>query len=217
MKKVMLAGIIVLAALNATVSAGEFPPESVVPEAREDDEGVTEPVTRSVMSSYWGPDVFRWGPLIERHAEARNLDPDLVAAVMTVESKGDPNAVSYSGATGLMQVMPLWGRPPVSELLNPETNVAWGTRILADNIRWAKGDLVMALGAYFDGRKRARERWPRTVAYANNVMTLYGSAGNRSTTLQARLRAIQAERIRDVDVPPVPSERPYRRHNPAIE
>lgn len=200
MKKVMLTGIVVLVALNATASADETTPDDHVPGARERDEGATEPTTRRELSHGWDPNVARWETLIERHANARNLDPDLVAAVIVVESRGNPDARSYSGATGLMQVMPLRGRPPVAELLDPDTNIEWGTRILAGNVRWARGDLVMALGAYFDGRKRARERWPRTVSYAHKVLRLYDSSRIRPAAPQEKLRAVQADRIREVSV-----------------
>ena len=47
--------------------------------------------------------------LITRYAEEYGLDPYLVAAVIHVESSNDPNAVSKSGALGLMQVMPQTG------------------------------------------------------------------------------------------------------------
>ncbi len=62
------------------------------------------------------------------------MDPDLVIAVMQVESRFDRFAVSSAGAQGLMQVMPFWrneiGRPQ-DNLTQIETNVRYGTAILA--------------------------------------------------------------------------------------
>jgi soluble lytic murein transglycosylase-like protein len=100
---------------------------------------------------------------------------------MTVESSGDPNAVSYAGAVGLMQVMPydpyrFPDRPPASRLFDPDFNVAWGLRILADEIEWARGDIFKALMAYYDGRARAEAGLPRTRAYAQRVMKHYSAA-----------------------------------------
>ena len=45
---------------------------------------------------------------VYREAQRQNLDPDLVLAVMQVESAFDRYAVSRVGAQGLMQVMPFW-------------------------------------------------------------------------------------------------------------
>jgi soluble lytic murein transglycosylase-like protein len=101
--------------------------------------------------------VRRWEPLILKYAAQYQIDPDLVAAVMTVESSGNPNAVSYAGAVGLMQVMPydpyrFPNRPAAAKLYDPDFNVAWGLRILADELEWARGDVFKALMAYYDGR-----------------------------------------------------------------
>lgn len=123
----------------------------------------------------------RWEPLILKYAAQYQIDPDLVAAVMTVESSGNPNAVSYAGAVGLMQVMPydpyrFPNRPAAAKLYDPDFNVAWGLRILADELEWARGDVFKALMAYYDGRARAEAGLPRTQAYAQEVMNHYSAA-----------------------------------------
>ncbi len=94
--------------------------------------------------------VLRWCNMITRYAHKHDLDPDLVAAVILVESNGRPGAKSRSGAIGLMQVMPRDGkaakfmcpngpcfakRPPISKLLDPEFNISYGTWMLAGLIR----------------------------------------------------------------------------------
>ncbi len=67
-------------------------------------------------------------------AHKHNIDPDLVLAVMHVESYFDRFAVSRVGAQGLMQVMPFWraeiGRDS-DNLTEVTTNVRYGTSILA--------------------------------------------------------------------------------------
>lgn len=133
------------------------------------------------LSSYWTPNVARWEELIVKYARHYQIDPNLIAAVMTVESGGDPNALSYAGAVGLLQVMPrdvpgFSSRPWASQLYDPDVNLAWGGRILASEIEWAKGDLTLALGAYYDGRARSLAGWARTRAYAQKVMTHYRAA-----------------------------------------
>lgn len=98
------------------------------------------------------------------------LDPDLVLAVMHVESFFDPYAISSVGAQGLMQVMPFWrkelGRDQ-DNLTNIETNISYGTTILAYYIERAEGDLVDALARYNGSRGRLKypelvvDRWTR--------------------------------------------------------
>jgi soluble lytic murein transglycosylase-like protein len=88
---------------------------------------------------------------VYRDAKLQRLDPDLVLAVIQTESAFDQFAVSSVGAQGLMQVMPFWrfemGRPQ-DNLTHVETNVRYGTVILAHYIDVAKDDLVEALARY---------------------------------------------------------------------
>ncbi len=109
------------------------------------------------------PDVvYRWCDLILEQAGNTGLDPDLVAAVILVESAGNPHAYSHSGAVGLMQVMPRDGlaaafqcingpcftsRPSRRELEDPVFNVTYGSRMLAGLIH-KYGDVRKALKAY---------------------------------------------------------------------
>ncbi len=93
--------------------------------------------------------------LVFREASLQKLDADLVLAVMQIESRFDRFAVSSAGAQGLMQVMPFWrleiGREQ-DNLTNPETNIRYGTTILAHYMDIASGDLVEALGRYNGSR-----------------------------------------------------------------
>jgi soluble lytic murein transglycosylase-like protein len=79
------------------------------------------------------------------------LEPELVLAVIEVESNFDPYAVSVAGALGLMQVMPFWineiGRPD-DNLIRVETNLRYGCTILKFYLDKEKGDLRRALGRY---------------------------------------------------------------------
>ncbi|KKS95124.1 MAG: Lytic transglycosylase catalytic [Microgenomates group bacterium GW2011_GWC1_43_13] len=99
------------------------------------------------------PNVRSWCELIQNECinEYQNLDINLVAAVMMIESGGDPNAISKKYATGLMQVMPdftMPGRPSQKELLNPVFNLEYGCGILSDKINdW--GSVKDGLWAYY--------------------------------------------------------------------
>jgi soluble lytic murein transglycosylase-like protein len=109
---------------------------------------------------------------VYREALRQQLDPDLVLAVMQIESAFDRYAISRVGAQGLMQVMPFWrleiGRPQ-DNLTDMETNIRYGTTILAHYLEIAKDDLVDALGRYNGSRGRLvypekvvaawRQRW----------------------------------------------------------
>jgi len=136
------------------------------------------PAAQAALSPYW-PDVVRqWEELIVQYAIERGLDPDLVAALIWKESRGRADARSPAGAVGLMMVMPYeagftW-RPRAAALLNPETNIAWGTRTMAIIIRQAQGDLHNALAAYNGGWERAYNLAPQN--YTADVLSEYASA-----------------------------------------
>ena len=87
------------------------------------------------------------------HYEARRvgLPPELILAVIEVESNFDRYAISVAGALGLMQVMPFWleeiGRPD-DNLLHIDTNLRYGCTILKYYYDKENGDLRRALGRY---------------------------------------------------------------------
>jgi soluble lytic murein transglycosylase-like protein len=87
------------------------------------------------------------------HAEARRADlqPELVLAVIEVESNFDRFAISEAGAQGLMQVMPFWLEElaqPEANLFRPRTNLRIGTTILRHYLDVERGDLRRALARY---------------------------------------------------------------------
>ena len=87
------------------------------------------------------------------HYEASRvgLPPELILAVIEVESNFDRYAISVAGALGLMQVMPFWleeiGRPD-DNLLHIDTNLRYGCTILKYYYDKENGDLRRALGRY---------------------------------------------------------------------
>ncbi len=90
------------------------------------------------------------------HCEARKHSmlrdrPQLVLAVIDVESAFDPFAVSYAGAVGLMQVMPFWPNElglKNEDLIDVELNIRMGTSILAHYLERERGDYRRALARY---------------------------------------------------------------------
>jgi hypothetical protein len=125
----------------------------------------------SGLSPYWSPVVSRWEDIAVRYGEGRNLDPDLVASVIWKESRGISTVEGPTGAVGLMCVKPFPWRPSQEELRNPWTNVAAGTRTLAQVIRDGNGDVYYALAAYNGGWDQIHLRVTRR--YAADVLGDY--------------------------------------------
>lgn len=104
--------------------------------------------------------------LLRVHFEATRagLQPELVLAVIEVESNFDRYAVSVAGALGLMQVMPFWlaeiGRHD-DNLLHVDTNLRYGCAILKFYLDKENGDLRRALGRY--NGSLGRRRYPNKV------------------------------------------------------
>jgi len=90
-----------------------------------------------------------------REATRANLQPELVLAVIEVESRFDPYAISKSGAQGMMQIMSFWldeiGRPD-DNLIDMKTNLRMGCTILKYYMEMEKNDLHKALARYNGSR-----------------------------------------------------------------
>lgn len=89
--------------------------------------------------------------LIHAEASRAQVPPQLVLALIQVESKFDPYAVSNAGAVGLMQIMPFWlkliGRADDS-LVHAQTNLRMGCTILKYYLQRSHGDIREALQRY---------------------------------------------------------------------
>lgn len=95
--------------------------------------------------------------LIREAATAYGLDPALVRAVVWVESRYDPYAVSPRGARGLMQLTADTAREVgVTNRFDPRQNVFGGVKYLSRLIREHDGDLVLALASYNAGPATVR-------------------------------------------------------------
>jgi soluble lytic murein transglycosylase-like protein len=97
------------------------------------------------------------------------LEPELVLAVVEVESHFDRFAISRSGALGLMQVMPFWLKEighPEANLFHIPTNLRLGCTILRYYLDREKGNLRRALAAY--NGSLGKLRYPNKVLAALN-------------------------------------------------
>jgi len=105
---------------------------------------------------------------VHREAKRAELEPELVLAVIQIESAFDPYAVSVVGAQGMMQVMPFWkneiGRSD-DNLIDMKTNLRYGCTILKHYLDREKGGLANALARYngsygsFKYSKKVMDAW----------------------------------------------------------
>jgi soluble lytic murein transglycosylase-like protein len=116
---------------------------------------------------------------IEQAAARHNVDPNLVRAVVKVESNFNPNAVSRKGAMGLMQLMPSTARQlNVKNPFDPEQNVDAGVRHLKQLLESYGGNIKLTLAAYNAGagavaRSSGVPRYAETQNYVRRITNLY--------------------------------------------
>ena len=170
-----VAGFVGVASANRSVAAPDSTAEAIDPELRELVRKAaleTESFHDRFDGEVWLTDMsrrlekrvpntnFRMQLLKTVHYEAHRagLMPELVLAVIDVESNFDPFAISSAGARGLMQVMPFWlkeiGKPGDS-LFRIQTNLRFGCTILKYYLQKEKGNLHAALKRY-NGTRESR-------------------------------------------------------------
>src|SRR6202043_1895954 len=116
---------------------------------------------------------------IDQAAARHNVDPNLVRAVVKVESNFNPNAVSRKGAMGLMQLMPSTARQlKVRNPFDPEQNVDAGVRHLKQLLESYGGDVKLTLAAYNAGagavaRSSGVPHFAETQNYVRRITNLY--------------------------------------------
>lgn len=116
---------------------------------------------------------------IEQAAARHNVDPNLVRAVVKVESNFNPNAVSRKGAMGLMQLMPSTARQlKVQNPFDPQQNVDAGVRHLKRLLESYGGDIKLTLAAYNAGagavaRSSGVPHYAETQNYVRRITNLY--------------------------------------------
>ncbi len=141
------------------------------------------PLSWSVESVPLGPGVpkrWEYDSLIGLAARSHEVPPALVKAVIAAESAFDPNAVSRTGAQGLMQLMPQTARSlGVADPLRAEENVDGGVRYLRGMLD-RYDDVKLAVAAYNAGpaavdRYGGIPPYRETRDYVKRVLTYYES------------------------------------------
>ncbi|MGR3436717.1 MAG: lytic transglycosylase domain-containing protein [Shimia sp.] len=121
----------------------------------------------------------RNGRILMRETIGTRVSPALALAVISVESGGDPAALSRVGAQGLMQLMPATAtRFDVADPFDPAQNIAGGVAFLDLLLRRYDGDPVLALAAYNAGEGAVRDHdgvppFAETRAYVPKVLAAF--------------------------------------------
>jgi soluble lytic murein transglycosylase-like protein len=125
-------------------------------------------------------DIERYQAIVETAARTYGVDKALVNAVISAESGYNSQAISRTGARGLMQLMPETARRyGVRDSMNPRDNIYGGVKYLKDLMTLFQGDLKLVAAAYNAGENaviRYGRRIPpyhETLGYVPRVLEFY--------------------------------------------
>ena len=158
-------------------------PESAVADTNTSETAGTAGITGR-LSPIFSPEVKYWETQLVAWADNHNLDPNMAATIMQIESCGDPQAISGAGAQGLFQVMP-YHFVSGEDSLDPHTNARRGLGYYAEQLQHFE-DIYLAFAAYNGGPRTAVlnwEQWPHeTQRYFYWSQGIYQDTQNGATT-----------------------------------
>lgn len=135
------------------------------------------------MARETGPRPVRkadYDQVVAEVSRAYGLDSALLHAVISVESRYNPKALSRKGAAGLMQLMPGTARRyGVTDAFDPAQNLRGGAGYLRDLLRLFDGDVSLALAAFNAGEQAVMKHgrrippYPETQSYVPRVLDFY--------------------------------------------
>lgn len=141
--------------------------------------------------SYTLPDsVTRWGNIINQVSAEQGVAASLIAAIIDVESSGNPNDVSSTGAVGLMQLMPATAEEmgcPRNQRTDPLLNVRAGTKYIKKMLNMFNNNVAKALTAYYAGPYNVQKHGIRSdwAFYSQRVLSRSDNqfSGSNPTTV----------------------------------
>jgi soluble lytic murein transglycosylase-like protein len=119
---------------------------------------------------------------VQHYAAHYRVPPELIAALIDVESHWNPRALSNKGAMGLMQLMPETARRyGAFQPFDVEQNIAAGTRYVTTLMWEFRGDLRLVAAAYYAG-----DRWigQKQLNYCNLDVIAYVEAVRRQYVMR---------------------------------
>ncbi|MCI0396113.1 MAG: lytic transglycosylase domain-containing protein [Chloroflexi bacterium] len=153
------------------------------------------PAGSGVLSPVFTPEVRHWEAQIVAWSQAHGLDPDIAATIMQIESCGDPQAVSRSGAQGLFQVMPFHFTAGENSL-DPDTNARRGLGYFTERLEQTSGDIGQAFAGYNGGHVAAAGNWESWASETQRYYTwstgIYQEAKDGLTTSPTLQRWLEA-------------------------
>lgn len=184
----------------------------------------TKMFTPELAAGAWCADVEKWRGLIQAAATRFKIPEALIAAVMNVESCGNPKAGSEKGAMGLMQLLVGTARwtsdpafpkqteghpqPSLEQIFDPEWNITNGAKLLAYDVQLTHGNFAKALVYYNAGSVVCRtdgtcpdDPWKMKseCGYVSKVLASY------NTAIEQRFSPSYAIRVTDT-IEPIAAE-----------
>ncbi|MEM8861738.1 MAG: lytic transglycosylase domain-containing protein [Chloroflexota bacterium] len=140
------------------------------------------------ISAVFTPEVQHWETKIIAWGESHNLDPNIIATIMQIESCGNPEARSVAGAQGLFQVMP--HHFAIDEnMFAPDLNAERSLMYYKQGLEFFDGDMDQAFAGYNAGhgfvRSTAEADWPNeTQQYLYWAQGIYDEAKSGAAVSQ---------------------------------
>jgi hypothetical protein len=158
--------------------------------------GLLFPGTRTIAALFTR-EVHHWERQIGQWAGQYDIDANLIATIMQVESCGYAGAASSAGAQGLFQVMPMhFAADERASMTDPDTNARRGLPVIAECLQAADNDAGLALACYNGGMSmiyRPQADWPdetrRYYAWASGIYADARRGAAQSAALDDWLRA----------------------------
>ena len=186
----LIAGLLVFLVLRLGIRPNHTRVDSSQPEEK----AMPQPFDGKI-ASFFSPSVKHWEPQIIAWAKKWNLDANLVATVMQIESCGNPQVVSSAGAAGLFQVMPFHFVSGENSY-DPQTNAKRGLAYLRQAFEARKGDVRATLASYnggITGASRPESSWAgemvRDARWGSGIYQDALAGNAESPTLQEWLTA----------------------------
>jgi len=130
-------------------------------------------------------------PFIAEASKTHNVEPELIKAMIAIESSGKSSAKSSKGAIGLMQLMPDTAKAMgVVDSTDPRQNIMGGTKYLAKQLKATNGDIPLALARYNAGPGNVKKHggippFPETQGYIEKVQGRYNkNKGSQSINIK---------------------------------